>query len=313
MDDFINNQFHNKKGRNALNFFLGFLSIVVFVAASTVLVASLAIYKFQSETPWALRVAYIFHFPVAKVDGKLVTFRHYQKDLEAVRHYYGQNSEESGVKPTEEQMKEMIIERLIMDSLEKQLAKKYSIEITDEEIDQKLENVLQLEGIELESILQQLLAWDKKDLKESIILPLIRREKLALALSGDNELNQDAFKKTEVALEKIKEGEGFAKIADIYSEDMNTAASGGKLGWQKLSLLDPEIQRAVELMEVNEVSGIVSTQEGYVIIELQDNGEEEGEKYVKIGYLLIKTKNLTEYVESEVERLEREGRVRIYL
>ena len=80
-----------------------------------------------------------------------------------------------------------------------------------------------------------------------------------------------------VALERIGElksqldaGADFAKLAKEYSEDINSAAKGGDLGYIKLSALVGDYGKMALSLKKGEVSDIVKTQYGYHLIQMVD-------------------------------------------
>ncbi len=82
--------------------------------------------------------------------------------------------------------------------------------------------------------------------------------------------NKDAAKEK---LEKIRsriinDGESFAELASIFSDDIGSARQGGDLGWAKRGSYVPEFEATAYNLEEGEVSELVETQFGYHIIEL---------------------------------------------
>lgn len=80
-----------------------------------------------------------------------------------------------------------------------------------------------------------------------------------------------------VALERIRElkskldaGADFAQLANEYSEDINSAAKGGDLGYMKLSVLVADYGGIALSLKKGEVSDIVKTQYGYHLIQMVD-------------------------------------------
>jgi peptidyl-prolyl cis-trans isomerase SurA len=71
-------------------------------------------------------------------------------------------------------------------------------------------------------------------------------------------------------LERIKEGEGFAKMAMEYSEDPSSRAEGGDLGYFKKGELLPILEKEAMELRVGEVSGTVRTELGFHILKLLD-------------------------------------------
>jgi len=68
---------------------------------------------------------------------------------------------------------------------------------------------------------------------------------------------------------RLKRGEDFAMLAQNYSEDPNTAANGGDMGFVPESALEranPELRKMVVSLPPNGLSGVIHTQEGYRIL-----------------------------------------------
>lgn len=70
----------------------------------------------------------------------------------------------------------------------------------------------------------------------------------------------------EKVLERLNNGEDFAKIAKEVSIDPISAARGGEIGPFRKGSLVPEFETAVFALKVGQISGIVQTQFGFHII-----------------------------------------------
>lgn len=72
-------------------------------------------------------------------------------------------------------------------------------------------------------------------------------------------------------LARIKKGEDFSKLAEMYSEDPGTKSRGGDLGWFKKGSLVKEFEDVVfSLAKSSPLSGVVKTDFGWHIIKLED-------------------------------------------
>ncbi len=118
---------------------------------------------------------------------------------------------------------------------------------------------------------------------------LTEEEKNALA-----EVNSQAEKTAEEVLGKLIAGGDFAALAKDYSQDEQTKANGGDLGW--LTAADqPEIVGLVDDLPPGEITkDLVKGAAGYEILKLEDKriktnpfNENETEKEVKAAHLLI--------------------------
>jgi parvulin-like peptidyl-prolyl isomerase len=70
-------------------------------------------------------------------------------------------------------------------------------------------------------------------------------------------------------LDRIKNGENFAEMALLYSEDPSSKG-GGDLGFFKKGELLPPLEKAALGLKVGEVSGVVRTDFGFHLIKLID-------------------------------------------
>lgn len=67
---------------------------------------------------------------------------------------------------------------------------------------------------------------------------------------------------------KVEAGEDFAMLAQVYSEDLGSAKTGGDLGFAKRGAMVAEFEGAALAMKPNEISGIVESQYGFHLIQL---------------------------------------------
>ncbi|MEX2263908.1 MAG: peptidylprolyl isomerase [Bryobacteraceae bacterium] len=83
--------------------------------------------------------------------------------------------------------------------------------------------------------------------------------------------DEQAKKKIELLESRLRQGEDFAMLAQNFSEDPSTAASGGDLGMVPESALDQanvELRKMVMMLQPGQISPIIRTQEGYRILKL---------------------------------------------
>jgi len=89
-------------------------------------------------------------------------------------------------------------------------------------------------------------------------------------LKNDKAQNDDqARKKVQMLEERIRKGEDFSNLAQNFSEDPNTAASGGDMGFIPESALEkahPDLRKMVMQIQPGQVSPIIKTGEGYRIL-----------------------------------------------
>ncbi|HUS08427.1 MAG TPA: peptidylprolyl isomerase [Bryobacteraceae bacterium] len=91
-------------------------------------------------------------------------------------------------------------------------------------------------------------------------------------LKNDKAQNDDQAKKKIQLLEaRLSQGEDFSVLAQALSEDPNTAANGGDLGFipeSSLEKANPELRKMVMTMQPGQVSRPIRTPEGYRLLKL---------------------------------------------
>ncbi|HJX70694.1 MAG TPA: peptidylprolyl isomerase, partial [Bacteroidales bacterium] len=100
--------------------------------------------------------------------------------------------------------------------------------------------------------------------------------------------------------QRIIDGESFATLAVLYSEDPGTAAKGGDVGYVFKSEVDPEYSKAVTGLKVGQVSRIVESAFGYHIIQLMDRAGDR----IHTRHILMRPKISAEEKIKTQERLD---------
>ncbi|MCS6831352.1 MAG: peptidylprolyl isomerase [Armatimonadota bacterium] len=107
-----------------------------------------------------------------------------------------------------------------------------------------------------------------EELKRSYDLLTIRH----ILISTGNRTEEQARKRAEEILQKVRAGGDFAKLAKEFSDDPGSKQNGGSLGAiprsQVATLFVPEFAKAVETLQPGQISDLVKTQFGFHIIRL---------------------------------------------
>ena len=134
------------------------------------------------------------------------------------------------------------------------------ITVTDRDIaDFYAQNRSQFNVTETNYHMAQIMVTPQKD-------PQVRNRK-----NDDATTDGEARKKIAALLQKIQTGADFNALAMDYSEDPQTAASGGDLGFvpeSALSQSDPALKKAVLGMKPGDVSGVIQLKDSYRILKL---------------------------------------------
>jgi foldase protein PrsA len=211
---------------------------------------------------------------------------------------------------------------------EKVLTKEY--EISDEELNEKLDQIKADLGANFEMALSQYGYKDESELKETIKIGLLQ-EKAAIkdVTVTEEEVKKyyDDFKPEvkarhilvadeKTALEvkqKLDKGEKFEDLAKEYSSDTGSAAQGGDLGWFGPGKMVAPFEEAAYALEVNEISAPVKTEHGYHIIQTTEKKEKVSFEEMKadLEYQLKVSKLDGEAVQKAMERELKDAKVDI--
>jgi peptidyl-prolyl cis-trans isomerase SurA len=134
------------------------------------------------------------------------------------------------------------------------------ISITDQDVtDFYNQNRQQFNVAETQYRLAQIVVTPHKD-------PEVRNRK-----NDDATTDAEARAKVAMLLKQIKAGADFSELAMDYSEDAQTAVSGGDLGYVPESSLGkggPELKKAVLALKPGQVSDVISVPDAYIIVKL---------------------------------------------
>jgi peptidyl-prolyl cis-trans isomerase C len=88
--------------------------------------------------------------------------------------------------------------------------------------------------------------------------------------------------KAQKVLERLKNGEDFAKVAAEVSDDPGTKDKGGDLDFFPKGSMIPAFEEAAFALKPGELSGVIETEYGYHIIKMEEKKEAVLEPYDKI-------------------------------
>jgi len=99
---------------------------------------------------------------------------------------------------------------------------------------------------------------------------------------------------------RVENGENFATLAIMYSEDPGSSRNGGEMDYVGRAMLDPAFATEAFNLKPNQVSKVVKSEFGYHIIQLIDR---KGEK-IKCRHILLRPKVDPKELESAKNRID---------
>jgi peptidyl-prolyl cis-trans isomerase D len=98
----------------------------------------------------------------------------------------------------------------------------------------------------------------------------VRHILIAVPAGSDAKTDAAAKAKAEDILKQIKAGGNFAELAKKNSDDPGSKDQGGELGWLDHGKTVPEFDKAAFSLPVGQTSGLIKTQFGYHILQVED-------------------------------------------
>ncbi len=227
-------------------------------------------------------------YPVAFVGERrdVITTKELLYNVKSVRKFYeSQNLEEKGLRvdftTDDGKMRLKIKEREVLDKhvedkIIVQLANRYGIEVTTEDAQKELDNLIKLAGSKkaVELKLSALYGWGIDDLRDKVVVYQMYTKKLLEKYSDISKKQKEYLEMEKAAKELNKEGSNFREIAEKYSEG-DSATNGGELGWFPLDKINFEVADEIGDYDKGQISGIITSRLGFHIVQLQDIREIE--------------------------------------
>ncbi len=105
-----------------------------------------------------------------------------------------------------------------------------------------------------------------------------------------NEIIDDATARQRLqdAYERIRNGEDFAELAKLLSDDSGSANNGGELGWAGPGTFVPEFDAVVNNLEIGELSEPFRSQFGWHIVEVLDRRVYDNTEDLKVQNCVVR-------------------------
>jgi len=284
-----------KSGISGLTFFIfGIVGALLLLLIISLVITVKAVNNL-SENSFVLKTAQVLNLPAAKVNDLKISYTDYIDDIQTLRKFY-EEPPEGVTKPTDEQVSDQVISRLVANRLIAKLADEYKVKVMDEDLAEFKTNLLtqfENEAVAREE-LETRYGWSLEKYMEKVVRPILLEQKLqeTFASSTDESLSQygeeeisarhilfivgegddeeAVIAKAQGVLDEIKAGADFAEKAKEFGSD-STAEEGGDLGWFGKGQMVPEFEEAVFALEPGQLGEeLVKTQFGYHIVKVDD-------------------------------------------
>ena len=191
------------------------------------------------------------------------------------------------------------IEELILERVIEQEARKQGVSVSNAEVEARYKQQLQNAesqvppGMSLDDFLKRnqfppsrLFARIRSQM---LVEKLVERQvnlddfveysQIVIRIQGNTPEQQEentptAEAKAQEAYQKIKEGLDFAEAVKEYSEDPFSKDRGGKMNWQNLNFIVPDLRQKLQAMQPDEISEPFKMMGSYIIIRKERTGSQ---------------------------------------
>ncbi|HSX31915.1 MAG TPA: peptidylprolyl isomerase [Candidatus Saccharimonadales bacterium] len=258
----------------------------------------LSLYRFNATSTFVYRVTQVLPFPVAKAGSNFVSYENYLFELRHYVHYY-QNQQKVDFTSTSGQQqlaafRKVALESVINDSYIKDLAEKYKITVSNQELNNEIEllrsqNRLGSSDAVFQDVLKEFWGWSLNDFKRELKTQILAQKVVSV-------LDTDTHNRAQNVLNQLVNGGDFAALAKQYSEDPGTKESGGDYGAavDKTNRdLSPKTVDALLKLEPGQTSGIIETPLGLEILKVR----EKNGNTVRASHIYFAFKNINTYLD----------------
>lgn len=226
----------------------------------------------ESDLTLVQRTASVLPYPATVVGRQVVRYDDLTDFNHALTTYFAalKDFNPNFTAPTAVEVKADALDELVRQQALSTLAARYKVTVSSLEIDEQMKKLVAQAGSEenVTSAIKNLYGWSLDQYRERIIVPYLSRQHVQEQLAADDSLavNKAAKQKADEALAKLKSGTDFAELAKTSSEDTDSSAAGGDLGFIKRGDRDKTIEDAAFALEKGTMSDVVRTPNGYVIL-----------------------------------------------
>lgn len=243
----------------------------------------------------------------AIVDNDVVMYSQYQTRLKEVQ----QTIAKRGVQaPAEDVLRQQVMERLILDAIQLQIAERSGIRVSDEELNASMATIAERNGLTQQEFAQALAADGltlqdaQEQIRHEMIISRVRQYRVAeriqvtdqevqnflasdlgkMQLAEEYQLanilipvpdaatNDDLDKAQKTVASVVKQLEQGADFAQLAMtySASENALEGGEMGWRKAAQLPPPFDRLLGGMSIGQVTEPARTAGGIIMLKLLD-------------------------------------------
>lgn len=190
------------KKKMAVGFAAGVVVCFLVISAGV----GVAVYRNHSRASFVRVWSSVVPYPVAIAGSHLITYSEYLKDLGALENFYARQQQLSGLPaPTEGELEQAVVDRLLRNIALENLAKEKNISVTKEDVDRQFAETVAAPEIgtkeAAEKLIEELYGWNSQTFKERVLIYYLLEQKLGIEAGSAEAFSAEI----EDAMAKLKE------------------------------------------------------------------------------------------------------------
>ncbi len=283
------------------------LVVIIFLTLGTI---CWGVYKLKWQGETIDKILSILPLPLARVDNDYILSTNYWEALKVAQNFY-QKQREANIPniPSDKELRKIIMEdRMIENLLVKRIAKQYRISVSNQEINDKLEEIIKNKGSreEVEKFLLDYYGTNIDNYKKIFIEPNLYYDKTSAVIENDQAVNGEKINKINEALQALKNGEDFKKTAQQYTEEEDSL--GNKVIQE--NFLRGELPKDIEDQLFNMAEGdytdVLKLRDSLRILKLIKKDTEKG--VLEMGKIVVNIKTIKDLIKKQKEK----AQIKIY-
>lgn len=222
---------------------------------------------------------------------------------------------QGGELPSRAQLAEQVLERMVLDEIQLQMARDANLSVDDTELNRQLRTIAESNGMTLDQFADAVeadgmsLASVREEVRREMLMRQVQQRQIRQRVSiserdverflsqqpsqqGQSFIEEtharhllveltptrnenQARARAEQARQRLQQGEDFASVAREISDDRGSAMNGGELGWVRPGQTVPAFEEAMTSLSPNQLSEPVRSQFGYHIIEVLERRRQD--------------------------------------
>jgi peptidyl-prolyl cis-trans isomerase SurA len=222
---------------------------------------------------------------------------------------------QDGNLPPRSQLAQQVLERMVMDEIQLQMARQANLSVDDTELNRQLRSIAESNGMTLDQFADAVeadgmtLGGVREEIRREMLMRQVQQRQISQRVTVTErdverflsqqpsqqgqafieeirarhvlvELtptrNEDqARARAEQARQRLQQGADFASVAREFSDDRGSAMNGGELGWVRPGQTVPAFEEAMGSLSTNQLSEPVRSQFGYHVIEVLERRRQD--------------------------------------